>query len=102
MREAEGIGEAAEAPGFAIFQAEGCGACHALRGTEARGEVGPDLTHVGGRETLAAGILPMTAEALAQWIAQPEAFKPGAEMPAYDHMDEDDLMTLARWLEGLE
>jgi cytochrome c oxidase subunit 2 len=51
---------------------------------------------------LAAGILPMTAEALAQWIAHPEAFKPGVEMPAYDHMDEDDLMTLAEWLEGLE
>ena len=100
--EAEGIGEAAEAEGFRIFQAEGCGACHALRGTEARGEVGPDLTHVGGRESLAAGILPMTAEALADWIAHPEAFKPGVEMPDYDHLEKAELMTLARWLEGLK
>jgi cytochrome c oxidase subunit II len=101
-REGEGIGEAAREEGFAIFQAQGCGACHTLRGTEARGQVGPDLTHVGGRESLAAGILPMTAEALAEWIAHPDAFKPGVEMPGYDHMAEDELMTLARWLEGLE
>jgi cytochrome c oxidase subunit 2 len=101
-RESEGIGAATETPGYAIFEREGCGACHALRGTEARGQVGPDLTHVGGRESLAAGILPMTAEALARWIARPESFKPGVEMPAYDHMDANDLMTLAQWLEGLE
>ncbi|EYD75282.1 Cytochrome c oxidase polypeptide II [Rubellimicrobium mesophilum DSM 19309] len=101
--EAEGISEnARQAEGHAIFQEQGCGACHALRGTEARGEVGPDLTHVGGRGTLAAGVLPMTAEALADWIAHPEAFKPGVEMPGYNHMDEAELLTLATWLEGLK
>ena len=102
-REGEGLSdEARRAEGHAIFQAQGCGACHALRGTEARGEVGPDLTHVGGRQSLAAGVLPMTAEALADWIAHPEAFKPGVEMPGFDHMDEAELTTLARWLEGLK
>ena len=44
----------------------------------------------------------MTAEALARWIAHPEAFKPGVEMPGYDHLDEAELMALARWLEGLK
>lgn len=102
-REAEGLGpEDLAAPGHAVFQAQGCGACHALRGTEARGAVGPDLTHVGGRTLLAAGILPMTPEAIARWIAHPDAFKPGVEMPGYDHMSEADLMTLATWLAGLE
>lgn len=101
-REAEGIGAVEAEPGFAIFMAQGCGACHTLRGTQARGAVGPDLTHLGSRTTLAAGILPMTADALAEWIAHPEAFKPGVEMPGYDHMEEAELMTLATWLEGLE
>lgn len=93
---------AAAEPGFAIFQEEGCGACHALRGTAARGAVGPDLTHVGGRGSLAAGTLPMTTEALAAWIRNPDDIKPGAQMPGYDHLPEDRLMTLAAWLEGLE
>jgi cytochrome c oxidase subunit 2 len=102
-REAQGIApEAQAAEGHAIFRAQGCGGCHALRGTEARGEVGPDLTHLGGRESLAAGILPLTAEALADWISDPEAFKPGVGMPAYDHMERDELMTLALWLLDLE
>ena len=101
-REAEGIGAAAGEEGFAVFMAQGCGACHTLRGTEAQGAVGPDLTHLGGRESLAAGILPMTVDALVDWIAHPEAFKPGVEMPGYDHMEEAELRTLAAWLEGLE
>nr|WP_246045305.1 cytochrome c oxidase subunit II [Rubellimicrobium roseum] len=101
-REAQGLApEARTAEGYAIFTAQGCGGCHALRGTEARGTVGPDLTHVGGRATLAAGILPMTADALTDWIRDPAAFKPGVEMPGYDHMDPDELATLALWLEGL-
>ncbi|ETX30396.1 cytochrome c oxidase subunit II [Roseivivax isoporae] len=87
--------------GQAVFNAEGCGACHAVRGTAASGRVGPDLTHVGGRVSLAAGILPMTAEALMRWIRDPEAIKPGAMMPGYDHLSDDDLSALAAYLEGL-
>lgn len=97
-----GPARAAEGPGRDLFFREGCGACHALRGTPAQGAVGPDLTHLGSRTSLASGILPMTAEALAGWIRDPQAAKPGAEMPAYDHLTEDELATLAAWLEGLE
>ncbi|RVV96787.1 c-type cytochrome [Mesobaculum littorinae] len=89
-------------PGRDVFMAEGCGACHTVRGTEAAGQVGPDLTHVGSRQSLAAGILPMTSDALVDWIADPEAFKPGVEMPGYDHLPQEDMMALARWLEGLK
>nr|WP_265499837.1 c-type cytochrome [Paracoccus beibuensis] len=88
--------------GRAVFLREGCGACHAVRGTPAAGRVGPDLTHLGGRTALAAGILPMTADALRAWITNPEAIKPGAEMPAYDHLDESDLAALAAYLMGLK
>lgn len=88
--------------GRAVFEAEGCGACHAVRGTEAAGAVGPDLTHFGSRTTLAAGVLPMETEALKRWIAMPQAVKPGAKMPGYGHLSDDDLTALAAWLEGLK
>ena len=88
--------------GAAVFLAEGCGGCHAIRGTEAAGLVGPDLTHLGGRESLAAGILPMTPEALTRWIRDPAAIKPGAHMPAYDYLSGADLEALAQYLAGLK
>lgn len=53
--------------GETLFLANGCSACHTIRGTSARGTIGPDLTHVGGRLSLAAGILPNDAGAFSQW-----------------------------------
>jgi len=67
--------------GAALFDAR-CGTCHTVRGTAAGGVVGPDLTHLMSRQTLAAGTLPNTPAALAGWIANPEGAKPGALMPA--------------------
>jgi cytochrome c oxidase subunit 2 len=58
-----------------------CGACHAVRGTPAGGIVGPDLTHLMSRETIAAGMLTNNAANLSGWIADPQAIKPGAKMP---------------------
>lgn len=95
--------EGAEAEqGAALFLSEGCGSCHAVRGTAAAGSVGPDLTHLASRTTLAAGILPMTTEALQEWIADPERFKPGVEMPGYDHLTETERAALATYLMGLK
>ena len=91
----------AERAGERVFLSAGCGACHAVRGTEARGTFGPDLTHVGGRETLGAGILPNDARALRRWIAHTEEIKPGVSMPSYDHLDEAELVALSAYLEGL-
>lgn len=91
-----------EARGKALFLSEGCGACHAVRGTEASSRVGPDLTHVGGRESLAAGIMPVTAEAFARWLDHPEMIKPGALMPSYAFLGDDDLAAIAQYLEGLK
>ncbi len=59
-----------------------CGACHAIQGTTAAGKRGPDLTHLMSRSTLAAGATPNDPNALLGWIANPQAIKPGALMPA--------------------
>jgi cytochrome c oxidase subunit 2 len=90
------------AAGAALFRSYGCGGCHAIRGTEARGVIGPDLTHVGGRETIGAGILPNTPEAVARWIADPREIKPGAHMPGFGMAPERDIQAIAAYLGGLE
>jgi cytochrome c oxidase subunit 2 len=72
---------ASVAQGAALFNAH-CGACHTVRGSEAAGAVGPDLTHLMTRATLASGLMPNTPGGLAGWVANPQAIKPGARMPA--------------------
>ena len=67
--------------GGEAFLASGCVLCHSVRGTPAGGVLGPDLTHLASRRTLAAGTLPNTAGHLAGWIADPQSLKPGARMP---------------------
>jgi cytochrome c oxidase subunit 2 len=62
--------------GFTIH----CGACHAVRGTDAAGMLGPDLSHLMTRQTIAAGTLPNTPDQLTKWIADPQGIKPGAQM----------------------
>jgi cytochrome c oxidase subunit II len=71
------------ADGRQVFQTH-CGACHTVRGTSAGGRVGPDLTHVMSRATLAAGTLPNQPGWLAGWIADPQHIKPGSKMPVLD------------------
>ncbi len=58
-----------------------CGVCHSVRGTPAGGIVGPDLSHLAARATIAAGTLPNNTGHLAGWIADPQAVKPGSLMP---------------------
>ncbi len=88
--------------GEEVFAAQGCGACHAVRGTAAVGQVGPDLTHVGSRKSLGAGILEPTIANIADWIAHTDDLKPEVEMPAYNEMPENDLVALATYLKGLK
>ena len=73
-----------------------------MRGTGARGNVGPDLTHVGSRLSLGAGILDTGVEDFARWIGQAQAIKPSVEMPSYDHLPQDELIALGHYLKGLE
>jgi cytochrome c oxidase subunit 2 len=58
-----------------------CGACHTVRGTMAGGTVGPDLTHLMSRRSIAADAAPNSESMLAAWIANPQAIKPGTHMP---------------------
>jgi cytochrome c oxidase subunit 2 len=58
-----------------------CAMCHAIRGTPAVGRAGPDLTHFGGRRSVAAGTLTMSRGAVQGWVTQPQAVKPGTMMP---------------------
>ncbi|MGB3245989.1 MAG: c-type cytochrome [Sulfitobacter sp.] len=88
--------------GARVFMREGCGACHTLRGTQALGTVGPDLTHVGSRTSLGAGILGVEAEDFRRWIAHTDTLKPEVAMPAYDHLQAADLMALADYLRALK
>lgn len=74
-----------------------CGECHAVRGTAANGEKGPELTHIAGRRTLAAALLPMNRGNLAGWIADPQALKPSALMPA-SSLAPDDLQAVLDYL----
>jgi cytochrome c oxidase subunit 2 len=78
-----------------------CGACHTVRGTTAGGIAGPDLTHLMSRATLAAGTVPNTISGLDGWIANPQALKPGARMPATD-LSGAELGQLTAYLETLK
>jgi cytochrome c oxidase subunit 2 len=88
--------------GAELFLAHGCGACHVIRGTPAGGVIGPDLTHMGGRLSIGAGVLPNNFDALMHWIARTDHVKPAAVMPAYGMLPKEDLQALARYLEGLK
>jgi cytochrome c oxidase subunit II len=74
------VGSAAQA-GQRTFEQQACSGCHTVQGTAAQGKVGPDLTHVASRRELGAGALPVDADHLAQWLRDPQAVKPGNDMP---------------------
>jgi len=88
------------AAAMALLGVHGCAGCHRLRGTSADGTVGPDLTHLAGRETLAAGAAPNTATALTRWLSDPDSVKPGSLMPNTG-LDPADLATLVDYLRRL-
>jgi cytochrome c oxidase subunit 2 len=84
------------------FIANGCPACHTIRGTPADGVIGPDLTHVGSRLSVGAGILRNDVDAFRRWIASTEHLKPGVHMPPFGMLPEAELGALAAYLASLE
>jgi cytochrome c oxidase subunit 2 len=88
----------APAPGRDLFAQYGCMGCHRIRGHRDGSPIGPDLTHFGSRPTLGAGILPMNARAVASFIRDPSRSKPGALMPSFRDMADEDAQAIARWL----
>jgi cytochrome c oxidase subunit 2 len=89
----------AAAGGQVVF-AQRCAACHAVRGSEAGGTVGPDLSNFGARPTIAAGTLPNTRANLAYWIGHTQEVKPGARMPAVN-LRPDEQAAVVAYLESL-
>ncbi|SDG38712.1 cytochrome c oxidase subunit II [Sulfitobacter delicatus] len=85
-----------------VFVEAGCPACHTIRGVAEGGDLGPDLTRVGGRGSLGAGMYRMNQGTLAGWIADPTAMKPGAKMPSYNHLPGPDLRALSAYLASLK
>ncbi|WP_240549768.1 cytochrome c oxidase subunit II [Devosia salina] len=99
--DAQPPGDERQERGQDLFLSSGCGGCHAVRGTAADGTIGPDLTHVGARHSLAAATLPNTAEAFAAFIVNNQHIKPENRMPPYGIFLDDQLADLASYLEGL-
>ncbi|HYR63399.1 MAG TPA: cytochrome c oxidase subunit II [Actinomycetota bacterium] len=90
----------AAAGGLAVFTSNTCAGCHAIRGTSAAATVGPDLTHVAGRATIASGTIDNTPANLAHWITDPQEVKPGAIMPP-TQLSPTDLQDLVAYLQSL-
>jgi cytochrome c oxidase subunit 2 len=86
--------------GAKLFLDRTCENCHTIAGTAAQGAVGPDLTHLAGRETIGAGVLANTLTNLTRWIHNPDRFKPGIYMPNL-HLTESESYAIAIYLEGL-
>jgi cytochrome c oxidase subunit II len=87
--------------GRAVFSSAACGNCHAIRGTEFKGAIGPDLTHIASRRTLGAATIPNNRGNLQGWISNPQPLKPGNLMPA-TYLNSDDLNALTDYLESLK
>jgi cytochrome c oxidase subunit II len=95
-------GDLRQAEGQQLFLASGCGGCHTIRGTAAQGTIAPDLTHVGGRMSLAAATLPNDAAAFARWVKDNQHIKPENRMPPFGIFTEAELTALSSYLAGLK
>ncbi len=84
-----------------IFLGSSCAGCHTIRGTTAVGDLGPDLTHLAARETIGAGLMPLTRENLRDFVANPQDDKPGVTMPPTE-LSGDELEAVVDYLMQLE
>src|SRR4051794_2045438 len=90
----------AASSGERVFMSQGCASCHQIRGTGARGTVGPDLTHLASRSSLAALTIPDDATQLRSWIEDPQHIKPGNKMPGLN-LDPAQVDQLVAYLRSL-
>ncbi len=87
--------------GQQVLLGSACVYCHTISGTTASGTIGPDLTHIASRRSLAAGLLPNSKGYLAGWILDPQHIKPGNKMPGTD-LSGSELQALLAYLESLK
>jgi cytochrome c oxidase subunit II len=89
------------ATGAVVFQREACAGCHTVRGTSADGVVGPNLSDVGTRRTLGAGIISNTHDNLRDWVRDAPSIKPGVLMPSFSSLSDRDVDAIVAYLESL-
>ena len=87
--------------GQSVFMQRTCIMCHSISGTPAGSSVGPELTHIASRPSIAAGSLPNTRENLGRWILNPQLIKPGVRMPPQP-LSPADMNALLDYLETLK
>jgi cytochrome c oxidase subunit 2 len=87
--------------GQQVLLGSSCVYCHRIAGTNATGEIGPDLTHLASRKALAAATIPNSRGYLAGWILDPQHVKPGNKMPG-TNLDGEQLQELLDYLESLK
>lgn len=90
-----------EAEGRRLFVSEACAGCHTVRGTGAQGTLGPDLTDVGQRRTLAGLAIRNTPERMAEWITDAQQLKPGNLMPPIE-LTERETAAIVAYLQSLK
>src|SRR5262249_42931050 len=86
--------------GSRLFYTKTCANCHTIRGTPAFRTVGPDLTHLASRQTIAAEEIPNDRKNLSAWLNNPDVLKPGCRMPDLK-LSPDDVASLVSYLESL-
>jgi cytochrome c oxidase subunit 2 len=87
--------------GAILFEKKTCANCHSIEGTSAASHIGPDLTHLGSRETLLTGMLTNNEQNLRRWLEDPQKIKEGAHMPNFI-LNKNELNALVAYLEGLK
>ncbi|MFN2532579.1 MAG: cytochrome c oxidase subunit II [Pyrinomonadaceae bacterium] len=87
--------------GFQVFLSSTCVMCHAVNGTPAGSNFGPNLTHVASRKTIAAATMQNTRDHLAQWISDSQQVKPGNRMPP-SRLSPEDLQAVLDYLQSLK
>jgi cytochrome c oxidase subunit 2 len=92
--------DAKAARGKTVFESSTCAGCHTIRGTTADGTLGPDLTHLATRSTIASGTIRLTETNLLHWILDPQDVKLGATMPP-TALTDDEVRSLTAYLLGL-
>ena len=101
MKPAAAPADSLKQKGQQLFLSKSCALCHTVRGTEAGGKVGPDLTHLASRSTIGSVTLPNTRGHLAGWVVDPQKIKPGVKMPP-NQLAPDELVALLDYLQSLD
>jgi cytochrome c oxidase subunit 2 len=92
---------ASQQRGQQVFLTSACVMCHAINGTPAGSNIGPNLTHLGSRNTIAAATMQNDRDHLAQWVSDSQQIKPGNRMPP-NNLNPDDLQALLDYLQSLK